>query len=115
MAKYSYVGYKRPRNTKNTLKHLLHYMGLHKWMFLLVGLLVCVSTGASVMGTYLLKPVINRFIMLGNMKGLVSAVAAMGVMYPGLQSAYDQISPDCGAGDPKRSLCPRTDPAVTVF
>ena len=81
MAKYSYVGYKRPRNTKNTLKHLLHYMGLHKWMFLLVGLLVCVSTGASVMGTYLLKPVINRFIMPGNMKGLVSAVAAMGVMY----------------------------------
>lgn len=65
MAKYSYVGYKRPRNTKNTLKHLLHYMGLHKWMFLLVGLLVCVSTGASVMGTYLLKPVINRFICQG--------------------------------------------------
>ena len=81
MARYSYVGYKRPKNTKNTLKHLLHYMGLHKWMFLLVGVLVCISTGASVMGTYLLKPVINRFIMPGDMKGLVSAVAAMGVMY----------------------------------
>ena len=36
MARYSYVGYKRPKNTKNTLKHLLHYMGLHKWMFLLI-------------------------------------------------------------------------------
>lgn len=81
MARYSYVGYKRPKNTKNTLKHLLHYMGLHKWMFLLVGVLVCISTGASVMGTYLLKPVINRFIVPGDMKGLVSAVAAMGVMY----------------------------------
>lgn len=46
-------------------------------MFLLVGVLVCISTGASVMGTYLLKPVINRFIMPGDMKGLVSAVAAM--------------------------------------
>jgi len=81
MAKYSYVGYKRPKNTKNTLKHLLHYMGLHKWLFLLVGFLVCVSTGASVLGTYLLKPVINRFIMPGNMKGLAGAVAAMGLMY----------------------------------
>ena len=81
MARYSYVRYKRPKNTKNTLKHLLHYMGLHKWMFLLVGVLVCISTGASVMGTYLLKPVINRFIVPGDMKGLVSAVAAMGVMY----------------------------------
>ena len=70
MAQYKYTGYKRPKNTKKTLLHLLGYLGHHKWLFLLVGLLVCISTGANLMGTYLLKPVINRFIMPGDMSGL---------------------------------------------
>ncbi len=76
-----YVGYKRPKNTKKTLKALMKYMGNHKWMLALVALLVFISTGANIMGTYLLKPVINRFILPGDIKGLVMAVAAMGVMY----------------------------------
>ena len=46
-----------------------------------MGILVFISTGASLMGTYLLKPVINRFIMPGDMKGLVEAVIGMGIMY----------------------------------
>ena len=81
MAQYRYDGYKRPKNTKKTLLHLLSYLGHHKWMFLLVGLLVFISTGASLMGTYLLKPIINRFIMPGDMKGLLEAVIGMGIMY----------------------------------
>ena len=54
-----YTGYKRPRNTKKALRELFHYMGYHKWLLLIVAALVCVSTGVSVAGTYLLKPVIN--------------------------------------------------------
>lgn len=76
-----YVGYKRPKDTKKTFLHLLHYLGKHKWMFLLVALLVLISTGANIMGTYLLKPVINRFIMPGDIPGLLKAVGAMGIMY----------------------------------
>ena len=79
MAKY--VGYKRPKNTKKTLLHLMKYLGLHKWMFMLVALLVFVSAGANIMGTYLLKPVINKFILPGNREGLLLAVAGMAVMY----------------------------------
>ncbi len=81
MAQYQYHGSKRPKNTKKTLLHLLRYLGHHKWLFLLVGLLVCVSTGANLLGTYLLKPVINRFILPGDLKGLLAAVAGMGIMY----------------------------------
>ena len=79
MAKY--VGYKRPKNTKKTLLHLMKYLGLHKWMFMLVALLVFVNAGANIMGTYLLKPVINKFILPGNREGLLLAVAGMAVMY----------------------------------
>ena len=38
MAKY--VGYKRPKDTKKTLKRMLHYMGIHKWSMALVAVLV---------------------------------------------------------------------------
>ena len=76
-----YVGYKRPKNTKKTLLHLLKYLGMHKWSFILVALLVFISAGANIMGTYLLKPVINKFILPGDKEGLLLAVGGMAVMY----------------------------------
>ena len=79
MAKYT--GYKRPKNTKKALAELLRYMGYHKWLLLVVAALVFISTGASVAGTYLLKPVINDFILPGDIKGLILALLGMGVMY----------------------------------
>ena len=79
MAKY--VGYKRPKDTKKTLKQLFVYLGHYKWMLILVAFLVFISAGANVTGTYLIKPVVNRFIVPGNMTGLLKAVIAMGVMY----------------------------------
>ena len=79
MAKY--VGYKRPKDTKKTIKHLLVYLGYHKWSFVLVALLVFISAGANIMGTYLLKPVINKFIVPEDTTGLIRAVISMGVMY----------------------------------
>lgn len=79
MAKY--VGYKRPKDTKKTLKHLFAYLGMHKWAFLSVAILVFISAGANIMGTYLIKPVVNKFITPGDMHGLFKAVAGMGIMY----------------------------------
>lgn len=79
MAKY--VGYKRPKDTKKTLKHLFAYLGMHKWAFLSVAVLVFISAGANIMGIYLIKPVVNKFITPGDMHGLFKAVAGMGIMY----------------------------------
>ena len=79
MAKY--VGYKRPKDTKKTLKHLFAYLGMHKWAFLSVAVLVFISAGANIMGTYLIKPVVNKFITPGDMHGLFKAVAGMVIMY----------------------------------
>ena len=66
---------------RRTLGHLMHYLGGHKWMFLLVAVLVLISTGANILGTYLLKPVINQLILPGDVKGLLTAVAAMAALY----------------------------------
>ena len=57
MAKY--VGYKRPKDTKKTVKHLLTYLGHYKWAFLLIAILVYISEGEGFMGKFLKKPEVN--------------------------------------------------------
>lgn len=75
------MGYKRPKDTKKTIKHLLGYLGMYKWLFLLVALLVLISTGANLLGTFLLKPVLNQFILTKDRDGLFHAVTSMGLLY----------------------------------
>nr|WP_308624229.1 ABC transporter ATP-binding protein [uncultured Eisenbergiella sp.] len=79
MAKYN--GYARPRDQKKTMKKMLHYMGIYKWSVVLVALLVCISSLANILGTYMLKPVINEYILPGNIPGLIRIIAVMAVMY----------------------------------
>lgn len=69
MAKY--VGYKRPKNTKKAMKNLLRYLGYHKWLLLLVAVLVAISSGVSIAGTYLIRPVINDYAIPGDIPGLI--------------------------------------------
>lgn len=79
MAKY--IGYKKPRNMKRTLLRLISYMGRHKFSMFVVGLLVIVSSLASVFGTYMLKPIINQYIIPKDIPGLVKALLFMGILY----------------------------------
>ena len=79
MAKY--VGYKRPKDTKKTLKRMLHYMGIHKWSMALVAVLVCISSSANIFGTYLVKPVVNKYILSGDVPGLIRMLIFMGILY----------------------------------
>lgn len=79
MAKY--IGYKRPVNAQKTMKQLLHYMGIHKWAMMIIAILVIIGSGANIMGTYLLKPVINDYLLQGDMGGFLGILFGMGVMY----------------------------------
>lgn len=44
---------------KSALGQLLHYMGNHKFEFLFVAILVTISGLANLIGTYMLRPIIN--------------------------------------------------------
>lgn len=79
MAKY--VGYKKPKNTKKTLFRLIAYMGHYKFSMLLVGILVVIGSLAGVMGTYMLKPVINEYIIPQDIPGLIGAITLLGFIY----------------------------------
>lgn len=72
---------KKPKNMKRTLKNLLSYMGNHKFLLGAVALLVAISASANLLGTYMLKPVINRYIVPGDVKGLVFGVTLTASIY----------------------------------
>ena len=75
------MNYKKPKDTKKTLKRLLGYLGVHKIAVAIVAILVTVSSVASILGTYLLKPVVNRYILPGVVEGLARMLFFVGVMY----------------------------------
>ena len=51
---------KRPENMQHTLRIFVSYLGRHKFMLLIVSILVTVSALANLLGTYMIRPVVNN-------------------------------------------------------
>lgn len=80
---------KRPENLKGTIRSLLSYMGRHKFLLAIVAVLVTFSAMANLLGTYMLKPIVNNYIVPGDLKGLIVGVAITAVIYlVGVLSAF---------------------------
>ena len=56
-------GFAKPKDAKKTIGRILQYMGKFKALWLVVFLCVLVNSGASVIGTYLIKPALNNYII----------------------------------------------------
>ncbi|OUP49826.1 ABC transporter ATP-binding protein [Lachnoclostridium sp. An181] len=80
---------KRPKNLRKTFRSLLSYMGKHRFLLLIVAILVTISALGNLLGTYMLKPLVNRYIVPGDMKGLIFGIAVTACIYGlGVLSAY---------------------------
>lgn len=75
------TSYKRPKNTKKTLLQMFSYLGRHKKIMAAIAVLVAVSALANIYGTYLLKPVINTYVLQKDVPRLIRMILFMGVMY----------------------------------
>ena len=53
----------KPKNIKKTLLRIFSYMAKRRLLLILVILFVFISSGATVAGTYFLKPIINQGIV----------------------------------------------------
>ena len=71
---------KKPENLGYTLRTLLSYLGRHKLMLLAVGVLVSVSALANLLGTYMIRPVVNT-LAEGDVRSLVLGVAVTAAIY----------------------------------
>ena len=79
---------KKPKDLGYTVRTLLSYMGRHKFLLLAVALLVTVSALANLLGTYMIRPVVNS-LQEGGTAALAAGVAATAAIYAvGAACAY---------------------------
>lgn len=70
----------KPQNLIATLHELLAYMGRHKLLFLAVALLVSVSAIANLLGTYMIRPVVDS-LAGGAYADFVAGIIATALIY----------------------------------
>ena len=73
-------GYQKPKDLRGTLGKLMRYLGRYKSLLALVVLLV-ISSACTVGGSYLIKPLINDYILTGDFPGLAKMLAFMAAVY----------------------------------
>lgn len=74
-------GYQRPKDMKGTFKKLIGYVGKYKGSLVLVAVCLLISSAAGVATSYLLKPLLNDYIIPGDFPGLFKMLLVMGGMY----------------------------------
>ena len=79
---------KKPKILAYTLRTLLSYMGRHRYLLLVVAVLVTVSALCNLLGTYMIRPVVNN-LATGGMASLFKGVAlTAGIYLTGALAAY---------------------------
>lgn len=79
MAAGTYSG-KKPENMKRTVGYFLSYMGRHKRMLFVVAVLVSVSALCNLLGTYMIRPVVNG-LADGNVRTLLKGVLVAAAIF----------------------------------
>ena len=70
---------KRPDDLRGTLRAMLSYLGRHKTLLIVVGVLAAVSALCNLLGTYMIRPVVNSAVSGGS--GLTHGVLVTAVIY----------------------------------
>ena len=74
-------GFQRPKDMKGTFKKLMHYVGRYKGSLMLVAVCLIVSSAGSVATSYMLKPLLNNYIIPGDFPGLFRMLLLMGGLF----------------------------------
>ena len=74
-------GFQKPKDLKTTIVKLMRYLAPYKFVLVLVAFLLVASSLCTVGGSYLLKPLINDYIIPGDFAGLARMLCVMGIIY----------------------------------
>ena len=74
-------GFRKPKDLRGTLSKLMRYLAHYKALLLLVLVLLVVSSVCTVAGSYMLKPLINDYILPGDFPGLARMLVLMAGIY----------------------------------
>ena len=71
----------KPKNTRGTLLRMLSYLGQDRRLMYVVGVLVIVGIVCNLLGSYMLRPIINNYILPGDVPGLVRILILLSAVY----------------------------------
>ncbi|MBP3509669.1 ABC transporter ATP-binding protein [Oscillibacter sp.] len=74
-------GFRKPKDMRGTLRKLMRYLGRYKAHLTLVVVLLFISSACTVGGSYLIKPLINDYILPGDFPGLAKMLGVMALVY----------------------------------
>ena len=72
---------KRPQNLKRTLGAVSRYLGQHRVLIALVAVLAALSASANLLGTYMIRPIVNQVVARGSVSGLMAGVGVTAAIY----------------------------------
>ena len=82
------ISAKKPKHLGYTVKTLLSYMGRHKFLLLAVAVMVTVSASMNLLGTYMIRPIVNT-LAEGDMSALVRGICiTIGIYVLGVVCAF---------------------------
>lgn len=81
----------KPKETKKTFFRLMSYLACDKKLLFVIGFLIIISIISSLLGSYMLRPIINDYIIPGDFTGLVRILIILaGIYLAGVAATYIQ-------------------------
>ena len=81
----------KPKDGSKTFFRLMTYLSEERSLLVVIGLLIVVSILANLAGSYLLRPIINDYILPGNVRGLINILIVLAAVYlSGVLAVYIQ-------------------------
>lgn len=85
------IGGERPVHGRKTLGRMLSYLGVERRLLYAVAVLIVVGIVCNLLGSYMLRPIINDYIIPGDVPGLVQILLLLAAIYlAGVASIYVQ-------------------------
>ena len=75
------ISVEKPKNSKQVMLRLWNYLSRQKLLLLFVLLLLLINTGSTLAGSYLLRPIINNYIIPHNIPGLIKMIFLLSGIY----------------------------------
>lgn len=86
---YKHTG--KPTEGRKTFLRLMSYLTCDKKLLSVIGFLIIVSIVSSLLGSYMLRPIINDYILPGNFDGLIKILLVLAAIYlAGVIATYIQ-------------------------
>lgn len=71
----------KPSDIKGTFRRLMSYLICDKKLLILIAFLIVVGIVTGLAGSYMIRPIINDYILPGDVSGLISILIVLGIIY----------------------------------